>query len=462
MKAEKSIENTIFMNMVIVIIVGTLILGFTRVTKEYFEFISETESLRKDYIERQKILIENEVNKVIDYIEFERSQVGENGEYTDEIEKTLQNKITKWVSQIHYGYKNDQYMYIGNYKGIQVASGGFPEFIGKNIWDLEDDNGVKVIQKQIKLGRENPEGIFFKGHWLRKGSNKTSEKLYFVKSVPDWEWIVGTGIYIDEIEEVINLKKEELKNQYKEEMIETIIIFLCIIFIIRFLTNRTNEKINKNIKVFISFFEKASKEKVYINIGKINYSELKELAISLNRMIEERNKVENKIIEVNNKLKKLSITDGLTGLYNHKYMYETIEEEMEKSKEKNTSLCVIMYDIDRFKKVNDIYGHQCGDMVLKKVAECIKNHVGHMGVVGRYGGEEFLVILPEQNLYDAYEIGEEIRNKIKKLSFEHEELKITISGGIVQLKSESPEELVNKADHLLYEAKENGRDRIEK
>ncbi|MCT4592977.1 MAG: diguanylate cyclase [Anaeromicrobium sp.] len=462
MRTERSIEKTIFMNMVIVIIVGTLILGVTHVIVEYFQFISETKTLREEYIQKQKAIIEKEVTDVINYIEFEKSQLIQDGNYTDEKKTILQNKIAKWVSKIYYGYKDEQYIYIINYKGVELANGGFPELIGKSVWNLENDKGDKIAQKQIKLAKENPKGIFFKEEWIKKSSNKKSEKLYYIKAFPEWQWVVGTGIHTDEIEEIINLRKESLKNQFKKDMAVTFIMFLCIIAIIKFLTNETVKKINKNIKVFFSFCEKASKEKVYIDIEKINYLELKELALSLNEMIEGRNRAENEIIKVNNKLKRLSITDGLTGLYNHKYMYEILEKEIEKSREKNISLCVIMYDIDKFKRVNDIYGHQCGDMILKIVAETIKNHVGPRGVVGRYGGEEFLVILFKQNLQEAYVLGEEIRNKIKELSFQYEELKITISGGIVQFKSENPQELVNKADNLLYKAKEQGRDRIEK
>lgn len=164
---------------------------------------------------------------------------------------------------------------------------------------------------------------------------------------------------------------------------------------------------------------------------------------------------ENKVLD------KITKTDSLTQLYNHKYIYERLEQEINKAKTFNKKLSVVMFDIDHFKSVNDNYGHQTGDKVILTVTHTLKELCRKVDILGRYGGEEFLAILPDTDLDGAFLSAERIRNKILSLEFE-EGLKISISGGLAQFKDEDALALVKKADELLYKAKENGRNRMEK
>lgn len=120
----------------------------------------------------------------------------------------------------------------------------------------------------------------------------------------------------------------------------------------------------------------------------------------------------------------------------------------------------MMLDIDKFKKVNDSYGHQFGDYVLKTVSNILLNTISSKGYVGRFGGEEFIIILPEIEVNCACIMGEKIRNKIEKYKFKNN-YKLTISIGIKQYRNESYMELIKITDDLLYKAKQNGRNRIE-
>ena len=166
--------------------------------------------------------------------------------------------------------------------------------------------------------------------------------------------------------------------------------------------------------------------------------------------------------EKNSKLKKMVKTDGLTNLYNHKFIYEELTREIKKGIRYKEILSIIMFDIDHFKSVNDIHGHQMGDKVLKEVAKKIQETFRDIDIIGRYGGEEFLIILPKTNKENAFGVAERCRKEIEKISFNLvKKLKISISGGIKEWKDESALELVNRADKLLYLAKENGRNRIE-
>lgn len=162
-------------------------------------------------------------------------------------------------------------------------------------------------------------------------------------------------------------------------------------------------------------------------------------------------------------LERLAVTDELTDIHNHRYIVQKLEEEMGRSRRYQKDLAIIMIDIDHFKKVNDTYGHQTGDEVLRKVSQTMKHHLREIDFIGRYGGEEFLIILPETGLDDAYWVAERIRQQIEMLEFKHSGLNVTISGGVAQFNhQESDLELLIRADTLLYKAKGDGRNRIEK
>lgn len=172
----------------------------------------------------------------------------------------------------------------------------------------------------------------------------------------------------------------------------------------------------------------------------------------------EQNKTQ--LEEENKVLDRITKTDSLTQLYNHKYIYERLEQEINKAKTFSRKLSIVMFDIDHFKSVNDNYGHQVGDKVILAVTHTLKEQCRKVDILGRYGGEEFLAILPDTDLEGALLTAERIRTRILQLEFT-EGLKISISGGIAQLSEEDAISLVRKADDLLYKAKEGGRNRME-
>ncbi|OGG95136.1 MAG: hypothetical protein A2527_08165 [Candidatus Lambdaproteobacteria bacterium RIFOXYD2_FULL_50_16] len=162
----------------------------------------------------------------------------------------------------------------------------------------------------------------------------------------------------------------------------------------------------------------------------------------------------------NQQLERMVVTDGLTGLFNHKFVFEMLAREVSEAKRYKSPLSIVMFDVDFFKKVNDNYGHQIGDEVLVKVSATIKSGVRQADIAGRYGGEEFLVILPASDLKSARQAAEKIRVSIEAIVWPHQGLKTTISGGVVQYSNETELELIDSADKLLYLAKQTGRNKI--
>jgi len=164
--------------------------------------------------------------------------------------------------------------------------------------------------------------------------------------------------------------------------------------------------------------------------------------------------------ELHSELEMKSWTDSLTGVKNRGYIMTRLEEEIKRSNRYNTALSIIMLDIDYFKNINDTYGHTGGDFILRESAQVICSGTREVDLVGRYGGEEFLILLPDTE--SSILVTERLRTMIAKHCFNYGEhqIKITISlGGAHYRKNETSLSLLNRADARLYMAKRGGRNR---
>ena len=179
-------------------------------------------------------------------------------------------------------------------------------------------------------------------------------------------------------------------------------------------------------------------------------------------------KVGHRLVEADDKLKeyadtmkKLATVDPLTNAFNRRYFMEHAEQEFKRSLRYQRPFSLLIIDIDHFKKINDNYGHACGDEVLKAITSLFKEELRNSDIFARIGGEEFAVILPETNAVKAVEVGQRIRIKIKNydIPYNNINIKITISIGISSIndKSKSLDELLKNADDALYDVKKCGR-----
>ena len=164
------------------------------------------------------------------------------------------------------------------------------------------------------------------------------------------------------------------------------------------------------------------------------------------------------------KIQELAITDSLTAVFSRRYFMEKLNEEIERATKFNLKFAFLMADIDHFKEYNDRYGHLVGDVVLKETAATIKESVRQIDVVGRYGGEEFAILLPETSHRNAYFAAERIRKAIaaKRIRAYDEELSLTISIGFSAFPRDAKDGLnvIDKADIALYQAKQKGRNEV--
>lgn len=176
-----------------------------------------------------------------------------------------------------------------------------------------------------------------------------------------------------------------------------------------------------------------------------------------------------KIRELRYKVANISTTDELTGLHNRKYMLERLDAEMSRAKRYHSTVSCILFDIDFFKVINDMYGYEWGDVLLKKISDMLLNLARKEDIVTRYGDEEFMVILPDTKEENAFIFAERLRRDVEKMSFipagEDERHPVKISGGIssfpqIEGVDENSNTIIRYAEHALYNAKKRGKNRI--
>jgi len=167
----------------------------------------------------------------------------------------------------------------------------------------------------------------------------------------------------------------------------------------------------------------------------------------------------------NARLRKTSVTDPLTGAYNREFLQQRLPAELAHARQKGRPLSVAMIDVDHFKAVNDRFGHDIGDRVLEEVASRLRGAIRRHDLLVRYGGEEFLVVLPDADLHRAREVGERMRQTLQNSAVRAEgdrEIEVRISVGVTQhTDDDDSSTLIRRADTALYAAKGRGRNRVE-
>jgi diguanylate cyclase (GGDEF)-like protein len=162
------------------------------------------------------------------------------------------------------------------------------------------------------------------------------------------------------------------------------------------------------------------------------------------------------------RVKQLAYLDGLTGIFNRRYFETRITEEIERARRFGTELSLVMVDVDKFKSLNDSYGHLLGDEVLRQVSSLLSRQVRKIDVVCRYGGEEFVILLPQTAPEQAFHVAEKLRRALEEWHFPGVPTALTISGGVAvyPVHGDTRDALVKAADAALYAAKGAGRNRI--
>ncbi|MBM4308062.1 MAG: diguanylate cyclase [Deltaproteobacteria bacterium] len=296
----------------------------------------------------------------------------------------------------------------------------------------------------------------------RSTPNETKGKVLIVDDVPDTREIIQKLLRYEGYEVITASTGEEGLSKAEEEKPDIILMDInlpgidgtealrrvrainsiqCVIMLTAY---ATVENAIKALKEGASDFVKKPFENEHL-VHVVNQTLEKHLTLKEKERLEEE-------------VRRLSITDDLTGLYNHRHFFKTLASEMIRRERQKTSLSLLMFDLDNFKKYNDLFGHLEGDRVLKKIGEVIRNSIRNNVDSGyRYGGDEFAALLIGATRNQALHIAERIRSTIQDAGFE----KVTVSIGLAEFKDQMDiESFVKSADNAMYTAKQSGGNRV--
>ncbi|WP_373485266.1 ammonium transporter [Acetobacterium malicum] len=218
-------------------------------------------------------------------------------------------------------------------------------------------------------------------------------------------------------------------------------------------------ELSNSVRNIIEHKNFKNAEKIEVEFG----TEIGELTDYFNSMVNDLKEKEEMAEEALQSLHHMAVTDGLTQILNRKNVTDALEKEINIAINYEKKLSILLFDIDFFKKVNDQFGHLAGDQVLVDIVKNVSNTIRKTDYFGRYGGEEFLVIMPKTDLETAYIFANMIREKIEKMIWDFSKgYTITVSGGVVENAGEDLNKMISRADCLLYCAKEKGRNKIVK
>jgi len=405
---------------IIPIVTAIVVLLFIYSTNKNNEYIKQIE--KEAYIQNAKQVSKREVDRFID-IARSRIAIADTNN-PKELKKVKQN--TLYIAHnIKYGKSG--YLIVGSMDGYMLSHAN-KSLIGAYFFDDKHEKMKNVFLKFKSEIEKNGKG-FVEYKWVNPSTNIEEDKITYVNLLPELNWYVASGVYMDELDKYI---EEKIKNNsvFDEKNIRFIIfasVFLLIFSLI----------ISIVLSIIIKNIFRRYKNSIYKEIER------------------------SKEIEKSKQLFKIMAnTDALTQIHNRLSIMNIFKEELLNKEQFNTPLSVIMFDIDYFKNINDTYGHDTGDKVLIKIAQVIKEHLRDGDSLGRYGGEEFLVILPNTKLEMSKVIAERLRKYTQNHKFENIK-SLTISLGVVEAQEdESENEVLKRVDSLLYDSKRSGRNKV--
>jgi PAS domain S-box-containing protein len=222
------------------------------------------------------------------------------GEYVDDEESELQKEILARISAIRFGH--DGYLFVYRSDGLCLSHID-RSLIGKNRWSLTDRNGVKVVQKIVETGNQPGGGFVEYVATIKPDTGKPADKVAFVRSLPDWNWTIGAGVYFDDIDAVVAHRRTQLYSQVWDHLRYTFLILLICLVLSVWTTRLFLRYINREIDVFSLSFERALKSLKTIEISGLHFSEFERMAKSINHLIEDRRQTERALAESEGKLR---------------------------------------------------------------------------------------------------------------------------------------------------------------
>jgi len=383
---------------------------------------------------------------------------------TEYLEGRLKRKWLNQLSLYRYGKDNHGYIFVikllningGNCFGKMLVNVNRPDLLNKCMSDeYTDVRGFKF--RKIFLKDIRNKGYSFVEYYYKvPNSDKVEKKISCFRLYKPWHWIFATGIYINDLKPIINTRVSVAiahLNAIKHTIVFLILLMMVVALLFLFILKKVTRSYTDKL---FNEFDQSLRHSRSIDSQKCAIKELSYIIDKFNSLIKRVRRYEND-------LKKIALYDELTGLYNRRFVSRTEDLIIKNARRSGNKLGILMCDIDFFKKVNDTYGHDVGDEVLKNVAKIMTKSVRESDVVVRFGGEEFLIFLINADKKNSFEIAENIRKRVESSSIKINgtSINVTISIGVSEFSGNDNnfDKAIKLADLALYKAKNSGRNK---
>jgi len=294
--AKRSITRTLFfyISLSIILILGSLAahMIFSSIHKKN----KDIENKKQKYIENKKQLLKNQIDLTVQFINYEKVLFENSNQESIE---NLKNSILEQIAKIRFD--QDGYIFVVSYDGTTLMNDVQRELIGGNQWEITDPNGIKIVQEEYRAS-QNPEGGFIFYSWYKPNADSPTPKISFIKAIPEWQWMVGSGIYLEDINSIISHEHELLKEDIKQYIILILIVFGSLIILLLLVVKYIETKTKEGFLVFSDFFNKAAQESTKIKIEDLHFSEFISPANAANKMIEELTNAKKRLMKFNEEL----------------------------------------------------------------------------------------------------------------------------------------------------------------
>ena len=348
------------------------------------------------------------------------------GEYVVDVESDIQQQVLNYVQNIRFG--ENGFFFVYQYNGTTLAHRN-NEWVGQNRLDALDQTGNRYVQDMIDFAQKSPGFVRYTSQFM-PSTGQPDEKLAYVDIIPQWQWVIGTGIYTSELRSALQLREQQLNDENYRELRSIVALssFMTLLLLAGswLLGGRIANRFENFQSRIVSDFERLERTKDHMEF--------------------------------------MALHDSLTGLPNRTYLHKKIEQGIARTKEDEQKLAVMFVDLDDFKKINDVHGHNAGDKLLQKLGMQFLEILGEHDSVSRFGGDEFIFCFPQlDSLRDAEKRVETILN-IFNTTFEIDGkvLSSSCSAGIAMYPDDghTPDELTTKADIVLYKSKSTQKGRV--
>lgn len=361
-------------------------------------------------------------------------------EFLDTATKKTNKFLFDMVS--HVDKIGHNYVVIINDKGNLLAHSKLPQFVGEDV-EITD----KLVSDTIEYSRnaiKDKEHVSYVYDWRNSSTNEIEKKYAYLQRIPNTDWFISSGFFLSEVENQLAKQKVDMLEMYNANTKNMFYVAILIILASLVFSFFVSQRIRKRFSVY------------ELRIGEKN-KELNELNISLEDKVKTRT---TELENIRDDFEKLATTDALTHIHNRYSIMNILSSEISRANRYDSPLSILMYDIDHFKMINDTHGHNIGDKALASLSSLSSSTIRDVDYIGRYGGEEFLIIMPSTLLQDARLYAERLRQTVEDYHFE-DIGKMTISIGIVELqKNENIDLMFKRVDNLLYLSKNSGRNRV--